>query len=34
MELIDRGELLKKLFPYEGIDKKNYAINANVRWFN
>jgi alpha-L-arabinofuranosidase len=28
MDLIDRQALLKKLFPYEVVDKKNYAINA------
>jgi hypothetical protein len=30
MELIDRCELLKKLFPYEIIDKKTYSINAKA----
>lgn len=28
MELIDRQALLRKLFPYEVVDKKNCAINA------
>ena len=28
MELIDKQELLRKLFPYEVVDKKNCAINA------
>ena len=28
MDLIDRQALLRKLFPYEVVDKKNYAINA------
>lgn len=28
MDLIDRQALLKKLFPYEVVDKKNCAINA------
>lgn len=28
MEQIDRQALLRKLFPYEVVDKKNYAINA------
>lgn len=28
MDLIDRQALLRKLFPYEVVDKKNCAINA------
>ena len=28
MELIDRQALLRKLFPYEVVDKKNCVINA------
>ena len=28
MALIDRQALLRKLFPYEVVDKKNCAINA------
>lgn len=28
MDLIDRKTLLRKLFPYEVVDKKNCAINA------
>lgn len=28
MELIDRQALLRKLFPYEVVDKRNCAINA------
>ena len=28
MDLIDRQVLLRKLFPYEVVDKKNCAINA------
>ena len=28
MDLIDRKALLRKLFPYEVVDKKNCAINA------
>lgn len=28
MDLIDRQTLLRKLFPYEVVDKKNCAINA------
>ena len=28
MELIDRKALLRKLFPYEVVDKRNCAINA------
>jgi hypothetical protein len=30
MDLIDRNELLKKLFPYDAVDKKNYSINAQA----
>ena len=30
MELIDRQALLRKLFPYEVVDKKNCAINAYI----
>lgn len=29
-EYIEREALLKKMFPYEGIDKKTYAINAKA----
>ena len=29
-EYIKREALLKKLFPYEGIDKKTYSINAKA----
>jgi hypothetical protein len=28
MDLIDRQALLRKLFPYEVVDKKNCVINA------
>lgn len=28
MDLIDRQTLLRKLFPYEVVDKKNCVINA------
>lgn len=28
MDLIDRQALLRKLFPYEVVDKRNCAINA------
>jgi hypothetical protein len=28
MDLIDRQALLRKLFPYEVVDKKNCAINS------
>ena len=28
MDLINRQALLRKLFPYEVVDKKNCAINA------
>ncbi len=28
MDLIDRQALLRKLFPYDVVDKKNCAINA------
>ena len=28
MDLIDRKALLRKLFPYEVVEKKGYAINA------
>ena len=28
MELIDRQALLRKLFPYDVVDKRNCAINA------
>lgn len=28
MDLIDRQTLLRKLFPYEVVDKRNCAINA------
>ena len=28
MDLIDKQALLRKLFPYEVVDKKNCAINA------
>ena len=28
MRLIDADALLRKLFPYNVVDKKNYAINA------
>ena len=28
MDLIDRQALLRKLFPYEVVEKKGYAINA------
>lgn len=28
MDLIDRQALLKKLFPYAVVDKRNCAINA------
>ena len=28
MDLIDRQALLRKLFPYEVVDKKSCAINA------
>lgn len=28
MALIERQTLLKKLFPYDVVDKKSYAINA------
>ncbi len=28
MDLIDRQALLRKLFPYEVVDPKSYAINA------
>ena len=30
MDLIDRNELLKKLFPYDVVDKKQYSINAQA----
>ena len=30
MDLIDRQALLRKLFPYEVVDKRNCAINAYV----
>lgn len=29
-EYIERGALLKKMFPYEGIDKSTYSINAKA----
>ena len=29
-DYIDRAALLKKVFPYGGIDKKTYAINAKA----
>lgn len=29
-EYIERGALRKKIFPYEGIDKAKYAINAKA----
>ena len=29
-EYIDREALRKKIFPYEGIDKAKYAINAKA----
>ena len=28
MDLIDRQALLRKIFPYEVVEKKGYAINA------
>ena len=28
MDLIDRQALLRKMFPYEVVEKKGYAINA------
>lgn len=30
MDLIDREKLLKKLFPYDFVDKKTYSINAKT----
>ena len=29
-DYISRSALLKKMFPYEGIDKKTYSINAKA----
>ena len=27
---IDADKLIKKVFPYNGVDKKNYSINAQA----
>lgn len=27
---IDADELIKKIFPYDGVDKKEYSINAQA----
>lgn len=29
-DYIERGALIKKIFPYEGIDKMKYTINAKA----
>ena len=30
MRLIDADALLKKIFPYDVVDKKTYSINAKM----
>lgn len=30
MRLIDADALIKKIFPYDGVDKKAYTINAKM----